>query len=285
MQFTSATREIWGGSTYSYTKPFRSGGDARTSTGFFSSSSKYVDESLPTGAVTHSDGGDAWVWTSGLLIPSIGDESPSLESFHVSQVVAGTHEHYFNGSSQILSATSGYFLIQYVYIPSTSVPSEIMLQFHTQGGTWEHRAYWGSNLITACGTAGTSCGTNGAQSRLPMGALPSARNTWAELIVKTDDVGVNGTNIDGWAYTLFNGGAYWDESDIGTSSMGTITLNNLLVGQVLDLYNSTGTLKSSSGAQPPTTCSTFTPPESISSHTADTSKYATHPAAWNIIAD
>ncbi len=245
VQFTSATREIWGGSTYAYTSPFRSGADQRTSTGFLQNSSKYVDESLPTGAVTHSDGGDSWVWATGLVVPTIGDEAPSLESVHVSQVVSGTHEHYFNSSSQVLAATSGYYLIQYVYIPSNAVPSEIMLQFHTQGGTWEHRAYWGSNLITACGTTGATCGTNGTPSRLPMGVLPTVRNAWVELIVKTDDVGVNGLNVDGWAYTLYNGGAYWDESDLASSSIQTVTMNNLLVGQKVELYNSTGTLKAS----------------------------------------
>ena len=245
VQFTSATREIWGGSTYAYNSPFRSGGDQRTSTGFLQNSSKYVDESLPTGAVTYSDGGDSWVWATGLVVPTIGDEAPSLESVHVSQIVAGTHEHYFNTSSQVLAATSGYYLIQYVYIPSTAVPGEIMLQFHTQGGTWEHRAYWGSNLIAACGTTGATCGTNGTPSRLPMGALPTVRNAWIELIVKTDDVGVNGLNVDGWAYTLYNGGAYWDESDLASSSIQTVTMNNLLVGQKVELYNSTGTLKTS----------------------------------------
>src|SRR5439155_18245206 len=58
-------------------------------------------------------------------------------------------------------------------------------------------------------------------------------------------VGVNGVNIDGWAYTLYNGGAYWDESDLGTSSIGTIKMNNLLAGQKVELYDSTGVLKTS----------------------------------------
>lgn len=245
VQFTSATREIWGGSTYAYTPPFRSGGDQRTSTGFLQSSSKYVDDSLPTGAVTYSDGGDSWVWASGLVVPPLGDESAYSEFLHIGQTVSGTHEHYFNASSSTLSANSGYYLIQYVYIPSASIPSEIMVQFHTQGGNWEHRAYWGSNLITACGTAGSTCGTNGTPSRLSMGRLPSLVNSWVELIVKTDDVAVNGLNIDGWAYTLYNGGTYWDESEIGTSSIGTLTVNSLLAGQKVELYSSSGSLVTS----------------------------------------
>jgi RHS repeat-associated protein len=245
VQFISPTREVWGGGNYSYAKPFRSGGDARTFTGLLQNSSKFVDDSLPSGAVTYADGGDAWVWTSGLVVPPLGDDGASSESIHVSQTVTGTHEHYFNASSTVLNAPSGYYLIQYVYIPSFSVPSEIMLQFHAQGGSWEHRAYWGSNLITACGTSGSTCGTDGTQSRLRMGPLPSITNGWVELVVKTDDVGVNGLNINGWAYTLYNGSAYWDESEIGLSTTGIITMNNLLVGQKVEVYDSTQTLKTS----------------------------------------
>jgi len=161
VQFTSPTREIWGGSTYTYAPPLRSGGEARMSTGFLQTTSRYVDESLPTGAISYSDGGDSWVWASGLVVAPLGDESATSESVHVGQVAAGTHEQYFNGSTTTTTPSSGSFLVQYVYIPSNSVPSEIMLQFHTVGGTWEHRAYWGTNSITSCGTIGSTCGTNG----------------------------------------------------------------------------------------------------------------------------
>jgi RHS repeat-associated protein len=243
VQFTSPTREFWGGSAYSYTPPFRSGGMTRITTGFLQYQvNHFVDESLPSGAVSYSDGGDAWIWASSSLVPSIGDEGPSGELVHAGLVASGTHEHYFNASSSTLYAASGSFLNQYVYIPSTSVPSEIMLQFHTIGGNWEHRAYWGSNSITACGTTGPTCGTNGTASRFFMGPLPSTQNSWIQLIVKTDDVGVNGLNINGWAYTLYNGGVFWDESELGAAS-GTITFNNLLAGQKIELYNSQGVLK------------------------------------------
>jgi len=240
VQFTSSTREVWGGSTYSYTTPFKSGGNSRTSTGYLQSSTVYVDDALPTGATAYADGGDGWAWaTSGLGPVASGTQS------HVGFVAFGTHEHYFNGSTTTIIPSSGSFLIQYVYIPSNSVPSEIMLQFHTVSGTWEHRAYWGSNSITSCGTTGSTCGTNGTPSRLPMGALPSVQNSWVELIVKADDVGVNGLTINGWAYTLYNGGVFWDYSPVGASSTGTIAVNSLLTGQKVELYDSTGTLKTS----------------------------------------
>ncbi len=188
VQFTSPTREFWGGSAYSYTPPFRSGGVTRTSTGFLQyTTSHFVDESLPSGAVSYSDGGDAWVWANGFLVQSIGAEGQSGELVHSSVVASGTHEHYFNGSS-------------------------------------------------------TTCGTNGTASRFYMGPLPSIQNAWIQLIVKTDNVGVNGLYINGWAYTLYNGGVFWDESELGAAS-GTVTVGNLLAGQKVELYNSQGILK------------------------------------------
>jgi RHS repeat-associated protein len=233
LQFTSPTREMWGGSTYSYSQPFMSGGDSRTSTGYLQSSTVFVNDNLPSGAVAYSDGGDAWVWANKSFAPVA---SGSLS--HIGFAATGEHEHYFNGSTTTLPATSGYYLVQYVYIPAASIPSEIMMQFHTVSGSWEHRAYWGSNSI--------SWGTNGTASRFYMGPLPALQNLWLELIVKTDDVGVNGLNINGWAYTLYNGGVYWDYSALGTSSTGVITVTNLLAGQKVEVYNSNNALKVSS---------------------------------------
>ncbi len=229
-QFTSSIRDVWGGSIYSYAPPFKSGGDTRTTTGFLQASTVYVDDSLPAGAVSYSDGGDAWSWiTSGYGPVVSGTQS------HVGFVASGEHEHLFNQSTTTVAATSGYFHIQYVYLPSGTTPSEIMLQFHQAGGTWAHRAYWGTDLI--------SWGTNGTASRHSMGALPTAQNSWLMLTVKTNDVGTNGLTIDGLAYTLYNGGAYWDFSALGTSSTGTITINNLVAAQKVELYDSNNVLK------------------------------------------
>ncbi len=232
LQFVSPIRDVWGGGTYSYTAPFKSGGLTRTSTGLLKSSTLYVEDSVPSGATTYSEGGDAWAWTTSSLAPVL-----SGAQSHVGFVVSGTHRHYFQGATTPLSATSGYFHIQYVYIPATSVPQEIMLEFHIASGNWEHRAYWGTNLI--------SWGTDGTASRKPMGTLPSQRNSWIMLIAKTNDVGTNGLNVDGLSYVLYDGGVQWDYSALGAPSTGNITITNLVVGQKVEVYDSNSVLKTS----------------------------------------
>ncbi len=99
---------------------------------------------------------------------------------------------------------------------------------------WDQRAFWGSDSI--------KWGTDGTSSRHYMGPMPAARDSWTELIVKTDDVGTSGLTIDGLSYTLYNGGAYWDYSALGGPSTGTMTLNNLVAGQKVELYNATSAL-------------------------------------------
>ncbi len=125
IQFVSPTREVWGGSTYSYSAPFRSGGLTRTSTGFLQSTSLYVDDAVPPGAIESTDGGDIWKW-----VPQ--SQAPVVSGYqsHLSLALPGEHEHQFQGASYPENAFPGLYHVQYVFIPSSTVPSEIMLQFH-----------------------------------------------------------------------------------------------------------------------------------------------------------
>lgn len=76
-----------------------------------------------------------------------------------------------------------------------------MLQWHD--GTWEHRAYWGENLIP--------WGTDNTVSRQYMGPLPPP-GRWVRLEVPAAIVGVEGRMVGGMAFTLFDGMATWDRA-------------------------------------------------------------------------
>jgi tetratricopeptide (TPR) repeat protein len=79
-----------------------------------------------------------------------------------------------------------------------------MLQFFD--GTWEHRAFWGEDLIPF--------GAPGKESRLPMGPLPKA-GAWARLEVEPSKVGLSaGTVLEGWSFDQFGGACYWDAAGI-----------------------------------------------------------------------
>ncbi|RPH80774.1 MAG: hypothetical protein EHM80_04365, partial [Nitrospiraceae bacterium] len=78
---------------------------------------------------------------------------------------------------------------------------EVMLQWND--GTWEHRAYWGANRI--------AWGDDGTPSRRFMGPLPPA-GEWVRLEVAVDLVGLVDREINGMAFTLFDGRATWDRA-------------------------------------------------------------------------
>jgi hypothetical protein len=78
-----------------------------------------------------------------------------------------------------------------------------MLQWYVSGSGWEHRAYWGENLI--------AFGTNNTNSRRPMGSLPST-GVWVRLEVPASSVGLEGTTVTGLTFTLYDGQAWFDRS-------------------------------------------------------------------------
>jgi RHS repeat-associated protein len=158
----------------------------------------WVDDSLPAGAVSGYNN-DSWTWVT--------SPTASGATAHRSDVVAGVHQHFFQGATSTLVITVGGTLEQWIYIPSNSAPSEIMLQW--LGTDW-HRAYWGQNLI--------NWGTDGTNSRRYMGPIPAARDTWIKLVIPASAVGLEGKTISGWAYTLYDGGIVWDASEINNAA-------------------------------------------------------------------
>src|SRR5262249_46986889 len=101
----------------------------------------WVDDSIPTGGAPSTIDGDSWNWITGNPTPFSGTYA------HQSALASGLHEHYFQNASSTLSVAVGDTLYAYIYLDPANPPSEIMLSWNT-GSSWEHRAYWGANLIT-----------------------------------------------------------------------------------------------------------------------------------------
>src|SRR2546427_5543815 len=100
----------------------------------------WVEDAVPAGASQLADGGDVWNWISANPAPYSGALA------HQSTLAAGEHQHYFYNATATLPVAVGDTLFAYVYLDPANPPSEVMLQWND--GTWEHRAYWGANLIT-----------------------------------------------------------------------------------------------------------------------------------------
>src|SRR5438105_3876688 len=136
---------------------------------------------------------------------------------HQSLLAGGEHQHYFYGATATLTVAAGDTLFAYAYLDPANPPSEVMLQWYD--GSWEHRAYWGANLL--------GWGTDGTVSRSYMGALP-AGGQWVRLAVPAAQVGLQGRTLNGMAFTLVGGRATWDHA--GKSSGGSLTTTTTILG-------------------------------------------------------
>jgi subtilisin family serine protease len=154
----------------------------------------WVEDVAPAGSTVGGEG-EGWNWI---------DSAPTTYSgsaAHESALAAGLHQHYFYGATQTLTVDAGDTLVTYVYLDPANPPSEVMLQWND--GTWDHRAYWGANLI--------GWGTDGTNSRRHMGPLPPT-GQWVRLEVPASAVGLEGRVLSGMAFTLYDGRAMWDRS-------------------------------------------------------------------------
>ena len=130
-----------------------------------------------------------------------GGKAFVLEANGLEQLVIG-------GANPPLVIKKGMKLFTYVYLDTLNPPKQIMLQFND--GTWEHRAYWGENKI--------NWGKDNTTSRQRLGDLPET-GKWVRLEVDASKVGLKpGAKINGWAFTHFDGKAYWDKSGAEVTS-------------------------------------------------------------------
>jgi len=154
----------------------------------------WMDDAIPAGAWTGADGGDAWNWISSNPAPFFGTRA------HQSSLTPGIHYHYFSEATAVLTVNSGDTLFTYAYLDPANPPREIMLQWF-DGSSWDHRVYWGENLIP--------WGTDGTSSQRPMGALPAA-GQWVRLAVQASAAGLEGRTLSGMNFILYDGRASWD---------------------------------------------------------------------------
>jgi uncharacterized repeat protein (TIGR01451 family) len=161
----------------------------------------WFDDDLPAGAVKHADGDVDWYWVD--ANPGAFSGTKAHQSRNFAQIDAPNssfHQHSFDSATAILPVAAGDKLFTYVFLDANSLPREIMLEWK-DANSWEHRAYWGANRINS--------GTNGTSGRRYMGPLPKA-GTWVRLEIPASAVGLEGSTLNGMAFTLDGGRATWD---------------------------------------------------------------------------
>jgi hypothetical protein len=158
----------------------------------------WIDDAAPSGAQLQGNSEWKFVTKADGQVYS-GEKATTRKASDLSQ-------HFFTGASPGLKVGEGDKLFAYVFLDPSDPPKEIMLQWND--GTWEHRAYWGEDVIPWGGT--------GTPSRLAMGPLPAA-GEWVRLEVEAAKVGLNpGAVINGWAFTQHGGTTFWDKAGVVT---------------------------------------------------------------------
>lgn len=154
----------------------------------------WVDDSIPAGAKAEGN----WQFvnkTNGEV--QAGDKAST-------STANGFIQHFFTAATVPLRVGEGDKLFGYVYLDPENPPQQIMFQWND--GTWEHRVYWGENII--------NFGADGTPARKRLGDLPEA-GKWIRLEVDTAEVNLKpGAAINGWAFSQVGGRVFWDSAGI-----------------------------------------------------------------------
>jgi hypothetical protein len=155
----------------------------------------WFDDLLPLGALALTSDNDQWSWVS-------SEPQPFSGAFaHQSANAAGLHQHFFAFAESPLVVNEGDTLFAYVYLDPAAPPREIMVTW--LAGDWEHRVYWGENLIAE--------GVDGTAARRHAGLLPPA-GQWVRLEIPARMVGMENRTATGMGFTLYDGRATWDRA-------------------------------------------------------------------------
>lgn len=158
----------------------------------------WVDDELPNGATIDGvEGTNSWKW-------STDKDAPVLSgTLATRRTASDMGQQFFFVRENPLVLADGDRLFAYVYLDPKNPPKEIMLQAQTADNSWEHRAYWGENLL--------NWGGDGGPSRRKLGDLPKA-GEWVRLEVPINEIGITSqTAVHGIALTQHGGTVSWDK--------------------------------------------------------------------------
>jgi hypothetical protein len=166
----------------------------------------WIDDDPPPGAQRQGD--TPWKFVSKTEFAVHSGEKASTRT------ADGLSQHFFTGANPPLRIGGGDKLFAHVFIDPKNPPKAIMLQFNN--GSWEHRCYWGEDVIPFGAEGGTK-----AANHFRAGQLPEA-GKWVRLEVQAEKVGLNsGAEVNGWAFTQFGGTVYWDKAGVVTRTPQT----------------------------------------------------------------
>ena len=171
-------------------------------TGGIGAETIWIEDALPAGAFG-AGYYDNWTWVSNNPKPYSGTVADQ------SALQAGMHYHYYFGGAGF-PVNTGDLLFTWVYLDPKSPPTEIQLWWYEPFGGWEHRAYWGSNVLLY--------GVDGTNSRRYMGPLPPT-GQWVRLMVPASSVGLEGLTVQGMLFMENDGRVTYDHTGKAASAL------------------------------------------------------------------
>lgn len=142
---------------------------------------------------------------------------------HRSALAPGMHQHFVEAVPEALTPQPGDTLYAWALLDREHPPQQLMLQFNVEG--WEHRAFWGADLI-AWGAPGTA-------SRLRQDERLPEAGVWVRLGVPAAALGVADRPVTGMAFTLFGGRACFGPAGVlrGAEELPWLTAQRLASGR------------------------------------------------------
>jgi hypothetical protein len=182
---------------------------------------------MPPGTATAVHSSDAFpkamIYQPGGITPTPLTQPNGLpssatgRSVHKSANVSGVHQHYFwGGSMPNTPAPASPFnaddiLCFDAFASSGQTPQEVMIQFLADGN-WEHRAFWGPDLIGP--PAGLPPAANLSPANFQVSINPLAGGmpgVWQPFCTTAAKLNLAGKFATGLAFTLQNGSLYWGD--------------------------------------------------------------------------
>lgn len=195
---------VGGNTEFLFVPPADLSGLFRLESGFGRAETVVLDEGFcPSGATCEGFGDpDDTIVVEDEAVAVSGSE------FHYSPFLDGAHSHRYVESTSTPAPGEGGYFIQYILIPSDSIPSQIGMAWHRIASGYEDSwrpASWNP---------------------------PSRTSEWVMLVQDVSTLGFSGSEtFDGIEFSLIGGSALWDFTAIGDEFTGGIRVSGLAEDQ------------------------------------------------------
>ncbi|MHA2264497.1 MAG: hypothetical protein ACXAEN_19050, partial [Candidatus Thorarchaeota archaeon] len=174
----------------------------------------------PASSIVELRNKDYWTWPNEeRILGAQGIDAHESKLYHVERFRA------FRNVPAYLDFEASDLLAQYVYIPSSDTPKELMLQYWcTEPETedeFRRGAFWGEDLIYTP--------EQHVWGKSGLGDIPPT-DKWSLLLIDPAEAGCDGASVGGIKYHTYGGMVFWDSSSIRDRSSTPIEISGFPPG-------------------------------------------------------